>query len=290
MSILIGLVIGIGLFYIWMQYETHQLEYSFYQIESEKITHQFDGAKFIIISDLHNNQFGKKNEILLSAIEKQKPDFIVIAGDMIVGEKKWNMNIALPFLEALSKQYDVFYANGNHEQKLGSYEETKDSSYRYYCEKIREFGIHHLINESVYLYRGAEKIRISGLELPLCFFGKIKRPSMTDAIIEQCIRKKKEEIFELLIAHNPMYFPYYANWGADLVISGHVHGGMIRFPYLGGAVSPQIKLFPKYDAGFFRQNQSFLIVSRGLGTHTIKVRIANRPELAVVTLKQKNRR
>ena len=79
-----------------------------------------------------------------------------------------------------------------------------------------------------------------------------------------------------------MYFDYYAKWGADLVLSGHVHGGLLRLPIIGGVISPQIKLFPKYTGGLYKLNKAVMIVSRGLGTHTIRFRFFNPPELVVV--------
>lgn len=87
-----------------------------------------------------------------------------------------------------------------------------------------------------------------------------------------------------MIAHNPEYFPAYAEWGADLVLSGHVHGGLMRLPFLGGVIAPSMKLFPKYDGGVFEEHGSTMILSRGLGTHTLPIRIFNPGELVVIRL------
>ena len=96
--------------------------------------------------------------------------------------------------------------------------------------------------------------------------------------------RTKTEKYEILLAHNPDYFPEYAGWGADLVLSGHVHGGMMRLPLIGGVVSPAFKFFPKYDGGMFRIGKSVMILSRGLGMHTIPVRIFNPGELVYLKL------
>ena len=93
--------------------------------------------------------------------------------------------------------------------------------------------------------------------------------------------------YSILLAHNPEHFQAYVSWGADLILSGHVHGGIIRLPFLGGVVSPAMKLFPKYDGGLFSQGNSHMVLSRGLGTHTIPVRINNKAELVVVELTNK---
>ena len=91
----------------------------------------------------------------------------------------------------------------------------------------------------------------------------------------------------ILIAHNPDYFEEYAKWGADLVLSGHVHGGIMRLPFLGGVIAPSYKLFPKYDGGVFHIGKSTMLLGRGMGSHTIPFRFFNPGELYEVTLRPK---
>ncbi len=116
------------------------------------------------------------------------------------------------------------------------------------------------------------------------YFNKLKQPEMTTDYIQKLVGIPENKWYNILIAHNPVYFNFYTEWGADLILSGHLHGGIIRLPGLGGIISPQYKFMPKYDAGMFRENDKIMLVSRGLGLHTIKLRINNRPELMVVTL------
>ena len=94
--------------------------------------------------------------------------------------------------------------------------------------------------------------------------------------------------YEIVLAHNPNYFDTYVQWGADLVLSGHVHGGSVILPFLGGVISTTYELFPKYDFGNFKRGKADLVLSRGLGMHTIKVRLFNRPEVSVITLGEKS--
>ena len=68
------------------------------------------------------------------------------------------------------------------------------------------------------------------------------------------------------------------------MVSGHVHGGFMRLPILGGVLTPAFKLFPKYDGGEFREGTATMILSRGLGTHTLPIRIFNPGELVVIHL------
>ena len=91
------------------------------------------------------------------------------------------------------------------------------------------------------------------------------------------------ENYTVLLAHNPDYFPRYASWGADLVCSGHVHGGVARVPFWGkGMISPSLRLFPRYDGGAFQEGKSTMLLSRGLGAHTIPFRLFNPAELLLV--------
>ena len=87
-----------------------------------------------------------------------------------------------------------------------------------------------------------------------------------------------------MIGHDPDYFPEYAKWGADLTVSGHVHGGLIILPCLGGLISPMIRFFPKYYKGDYSMENSHMIVSAGLGLHTLKIRVNNQPDLVTINL------
>ena len=92
------------------------------------------------------------------------------------------------------------------------------------------------------------------------------------------------EVFHILLAHNPVYFDTYAAWGADLTLSGHLHGGIIRIPGIGGLITPQAQLFPKYDRGLISVNGKYMVVSAGLGEHTVPIRIFNPPQLILITV------
>ena len=108
---------------------------------------------------------------------------------------------------------------------------------------------------------------------------------MDPEYLKTLLGQPSEENYTILIAHNPDYFPKYAEWGADLVLAGHVHGGMVRVPFWGkGVVSPNVRLFPKYDGGEFTIGKSRMLLSRGLGMHTIPIRLFNPGEILEVEL------
>jgi len=87
------------------------------------------------------------------------------------------------------------------------------------------------------------------------------------------------------MAHNPSYMKKYLERGANLILSGHLHGGIVRIPGWRGVVSTQFKLFPRYAGGYYQlKDKQAMIVSRGLGSHTIKFRLFNRPELVIIDI------
>lgn len=253
-----------------------------YTCKSDKL--QKNGT-FILLSDLHNKSFGKNNQKLLRAIEEQNPDAVLIAGDMYTSSKKEDNHGAAEFVNRLSEKYPVYYGNGNHEQKTRLFPEIFGTMYQDYMENIRSKGTFTLVNEKVFL--PAYPVEIYGLEIDRSYYQKFKNRKMETEYLDRVLGKPSGSCFCLLIAHNPDYFETYADWGADLTVAGHVHGGLMRLPLLGGVVSPKLRLFPHYDGGRFEKDGKVMILSRGLGTHTLPIRIFNPGELVVIHLQRK---
>ena len=105
--------------------------------------------------------------------------------------------------------------------------------------------------------------------------------------MEKALGKSDEKRFSILLAHSPVFFEEYAAWGADLTLSGHFHGGTIRLPFLGGVMTPQFQFFLPWCAGRFDREGKTMIVSRGLGTHSINIRFCNKPQLVHIRLRKK---
>lgn len=242
-----------------------------------------DGT-IILLSDLHNKSFGKKNEQLLEAIENIHPDMILIAGDMYTSVKGGDTQTAKDLVCTLAKRYPVYYGNGNHEHKTRLYPEYFGTMYPEFADAVKNAGVRHLVNEKVSL--PAFNMDIYGLEIEREYYGKFRFAQMAPSYLEGLLGKTDDSRFTVLIAHNPDYFDAYAGWGADLVVSGHVHGGLMKLPFLGGVISPALRLFPKYDGGEFKEGKSTMILGRGLGTHTLPIRIFNPGELVVIHLTQ----
>ena len=262
-----------------------------YQIYSPKLPLSFDGFKFIFISDLHGKIYGKENTTLIQLINKANPDCILIGGDMMVGGENpkyefgyspisaKSVDISVDLISKLSKKYTIIHALGNHEEKLHS------ELWRKYTEALKEFNV-KLIDNDVYRFINddEEQIDIYGLSLGREFYPKFKRKELDVRNITDKIGTKGEN-YSILMAHSPVYFSAYSKWGADLTLSGHLHGGIMRLPFVGGVIGPDFFIFPKYSGGLYKENNRNMIVSGGVGMHTVNLRIFNPPELTLVELR-----
>ena len=262
-----------------------------YQIYSPKLPLSFDGFRFIFISDLHGKIYGKENSGLIHLIEKAKPDCILIGGDMVIGGENCKYNegyspissesvyTSIDLLSELSKKYTIIHALGNHEEKLHS------KLWEEYESALTKLNV-RLLDNDVYSFtnENEESIDIYGLSLGREYYPKFKRNTLPFDNIANKLGTKREN-YSILMAHSPLYFDTYKRWGADLTLSGHLHGGIMRIPLIGGVIGPDFFLFPKYSGGLYNENSKNMIVSCGAGTHTINLRIFNPPELTLVELK-----
>lgn len=260
-----------------------------YHLTSEKIRSE---VTIVMLADLHNHIYGEENKVLLEEIGKNEPDLICIAGDMLIGHSKIPYEVGQNLVVSLAKKYPVFYGLGNHEARMLHDREIYGNRYEEYMEPILEAGAKVLTDACAEIFVRENRFRIYGYDLPMKYFEKFNRYVFEESQITEALGvcEKNQDWYQILLAHNPVYFRQYAAWGADLTLSGHLHGGIIRLPVLGGIITPQAKLFPRYSAGCYQKNEKRMIVSRGLGTHTIPIRFNNCPELSVIRLSpQKNR-
>jgi predicted MPP superfamily phosphohydrolase len=237
----------------------------------------------VVLADLHNKRYGKENERLLQAIDEIRPDMILIAGDILTAKPKASLETAVDLLTKLAGKYPIYYGNGNHEHRLKLYPENYGDMAERYEEALQKIGIRRLVNEHTVLEESG--ICIYGSEIDKLYYKRFGIQPMDPEYLKSLLGQPSAEKYTILIAHNPDYFPKYADWGADLVLAGHVHGGMVRVPIWGkGVVSPNVRLFPKYDGGEFTIGKSRMLLSRGLGMHTIPIRLFNPGEILEVEL------
>lgn len=244
-------------------------------------------VRFVMLSDLHDTDVTHDgNRRLLRSIESINPDFVILAGDMITSymQPSYNSDVAFDFLRELANRFTVYYGVGNHEQRYKAEPERFAGKYDKLVEFVQKLGIHFLSDS--YIDREEDKIRIYGFDIPIDNYRRAVKTYLPDGILNDRFGDPDEKKYNILIAHNPDFFDDYAAFGPDLVLSGHLHGGIVAIPGIGGVISPQLRLFPKYDFGTFTKGNTTMIVSRGIGWHTIPVRIFNKAEIVSVTILQ----
>ncbi|HIT89950.1 MAG TPA: metallophosphoesterase, partial [Candidatus Merdenecus merdavium] len=217
-------------------------------------------------------------------IHKIHPDIILSAGDLLIGKVDAKTNVPVHLLKELSRWYPIYCGNGNHESRLAHHPEVYGKTYEEYEKALLSFGVSILRNESKTMEIKGNRIRLTGLELPEKYYEKFNHYTLEKSWLDQNLGQSKKGILQILLAHHPAYFHTYAQWGADISVSGHLHGGILRLPLIGGVITPQAKLFPKYDRGHYQIQDKHLIVSPGLGGHTIDIRLNNPPLLMVINM------
>ncbi len=257
-----------------------------FQIVSYDLIENKAFLKIVFVSDLHSATYGVKNEKLIRSIEEEHPDLILIGGDMFVKDPEPDMSVAFSFIKEIVKLAPVYYANGNHEKKVMEYWKESKEVFANYKRELEQLGVTYLVNESSTITYQGRTIEIIGLDLELRDYRKIwhKYELKKEEIKKMVPARKSSTDYRILLAHNPRYFRLYQTLDVNLVLSGHVHGGIMILPILGGVIAPDLRLFPKYDFGLFQGGNTKMILSKGLGVHSIKFRIFNIPELTVIQL------
>lgn len=272
------LVIGIISYF-----ENRKLTVTEYHIQDINLPVAFDGLRIVHLSDLHNAEYGKENQKLLDVIKNQKPDMIFITGDMIIGKPDSDVFKAVDFMNTLCELAPVYFSMGNHELRIHLYKEVYGDMWEQFMERISD-KVHLLFDDKTTIHKNKSTICIYGLNLTPELYKRGIRTPMSQEYLQSLFGKCDKTKYHIFMAHNPDYFKEYADWGANMTFSGHVHGGMIRIPLIGGAISPMIHIFPKYDKGIFREQDKYMVLSGGLGNHTLKFRVNNLPEVVFVTL------
>lgn len=246
-----------------------------FEIKSGKIPAAFDGYCIAHISDLHNTVFGKDNERLLNKIKEMKPDIIAVTGDS-VDSRKTDISAATAFFEKAVEIAPVYFVTGNHEARIDSFPAFK--------EELDRLGIIFAEGRLISIEKNGSNISLCGIADP-----SFSADYLFDGeayAVESCLDSLgRTDAFTLLLSHRPEFFDLYADYGFDLVLSGHAHGGQFRLPFIGGLIAPGQGLFPKYDSGLYEKENTKMLVSRGLGNSIIPLRLLNRPEVISVILK-----
>ena len=234
----------------------------------------------VVLSDLHKKVFGPGNSALIKAATDLKPDAFFITGDMVSRSVK-NFDTLKPLITELRETAPVYYSLGNHETDMAN---INLKLYKELIAFLKE-NCTLLDNATAVIEKDDVKIRVSGLTIyQECYKnnGSYRNlRGLSDEEIHNFLGEKPDpECVNILLAHNPNFLDAYAKYGCDLVLSGHVHGGCVRLPFIGGVLSPERKFFPKYSLGKYTEKNTTMIVTSGLG----KFRLFNPPEIVVIDL------
>ena len=251
-------------------------EYTFFHRE---VPSSFDGYKILHISDLHNAPFAGQ---IINHIEEQKPDMIVITGDT-TQLPDHNIDQILEIGKAAKEKGIPTYAvSGNHETQGGYYDKIIES---YWATDIIP-----LDNDSVCIEKGNESFLLLGIKDPT-------RTKVTKEHLEEIKEQIESEFpdgpcFSILLSHRADLYPDIKNTSADLILSGHLHGGIARLPFIGGLKGKQTdgSSLPKYEYGLYEDKKNAsMIVSGGCDKNPKKTRYFNPPEIVLITLKSEGK-
>lgn len=248
------------------------IDVSHYQIKSTKISNKYNNYKIMLLTDLHNRDITNK---LVKIVNDEKPDIIVMSGDMI-NEKVEGFDNFFKLCEKL-KNKTIYYVFGNHEENMS------DEKQNEFINEIKEkTNVILLNNDKLEL---EDNFNIYGFSHQVKYYLASTKEKIDIKYIEERIGKIDTNKFNLLISHDPLLYDLYSEYGFDVVLSGHLHGGIINIPFIGGLLSPDFTFFPKYYKGVNKIEDTSLVISRGLGYgYMIPIRMLNRAEVVIINL------
>lgn len=260
---------------IWLSY--NWLTITYFKVRDEQIKSPF---RIVLVSDLHNHQFGKDNHRLIEKIKAQSPDLIVLDGDMINNNSK-NSEVAVKIIGQLKDIAPVYYSLGNHEYE---YIEAGTSDL---IDELEEAGAIVLDHKIYDIEVNGNEIRLGGL-----YEYGFETSMQTEEENEKAVAYLEEftdtDRYQIICPHRPesLYcWDFVDQWGIDLQLSGHLHGGQVIIPFKGGLYSPVDGWFPRYDYGQYEIGDATMIITRGLGSNIKKLpRFNNPPEIAVIDI------
>lgn len=258
---------------IWISY--NWLTVTHFTVRSSKISEPF---RIVLVSDLHEHQFGRDNEKLAVKIREQSPDLIVIDGDMINGDSE-NADTAVELVRALKETAPVYYSFGNHEYSY------MEAGHEDLTEELEAAGAVVLNYQSIDIDVKGNQIRLGGL-YEYGFETGMQSEEENERAIPYLEEYADTDRYLIMCAHRPeSFYPWDMadQWGIDLVLSGHLHGGQVIIPGVGGLYNSLDGFFPKFDYGQYKLGDSDMVITRGLGSNPKMLpRFNNPPEIAVV--------
>lgn len=246
------------------------IDVTHYDIKSDKLTKNY---KIMLLTDLHNRDVTDK---IYDIYKNENPDFIVMSGDMTNERIE---NGYTHFFELCNKLKDkpIYYVFGNHEENMTDERQNK------YIKEVEDKTNVTLLNNKVLELE--DNFVIYGFSHQVKYYLASTKEKLDEQYIKDRIGDIDKSKYNLLISHDPLLYDLYSNIGYDSVLSGHVHGGVINIPFVGGLLSPDFTFFPKYYKGDNVFDKTHVVISRGLGFgYMMPIRLFNRGEVVIINL------
>lgn len=257
-------LIGTGVF-LGCGFQYHKIDTTEYIIHTKKVN---DEIKICVLADLHCRRYGDKQERIKGIVDKMQPDLIIIPGDLFDIDRDFNISFELI---SVLQNYPVYFTSGNHDQYLKEIDDLRN--------RLKQMGVRVLENTTEVFQKGNTTIEICGLS------DMGRKPNIEPKQLDVMYQTDN---YRVLISHRPDYIDFYKEISCNLIISGHVHGGQWRIPFINkGIYAPQQGLFPKYYDGIHRLKNKYLVISRGLASGDPHIpRLYNNPEIVYITIKK----
>lgn len=278
--------IVIGVFLVLVLYLAGNILWSYkgmtvtrYEYQSAKVT---EPVRLVLISDLHGNELGKGNARLVKTVRKQQPDVILMAGDFLESTDAERARAAA-LVSEMSVIAPVYYSLGNHEVDYVA------KHGKILLEEMEAAGAVVLEEEYVDVTIGGQKVRIGGMyeyAFALDDWNSTNPETMDPEAYAFLMDFQNTEALKVMMAHRPESFVLgeaSKTWEIDLVASGHVHGGQVVLPVLGGLWAVDQGFCPEYETGFHEKDRIHIVITNGLGSgDQLLPRFNNPPEVVVV--------
>lgn len=262
---------------LWIAWGNTALELNTYTISWSDLPEAFVGYRIAHVSDLHNAEIGENNADLIAMLQEAKPDMIAITGDFI-DSRDPDVAIALQFTQEALKIAPCYYVTGNQEPRVPEYADLKKG--------LEELGVPVLENERMELEYNGDTVTLLGVDDPS--FETDYQTGDAAGVTKTHLQELTDDndSFTILLSHRPELFEVYTEYDMDLVLTGHAHGGQVRLPFVGGLIAPNQGWFPEYQAGLYTEENTNMMVSRGIGNSIFPFRFNNRPEVILIELQK----
>ena len=250
-----------------------------YELYFSNLPESFDGFRIVVLADIHDAEFGRNNERIVSRVRDAKPDIIVISGDLLNAYRnsrpiEKQLERIETLIAGLAPVAPVYFVSGNHDtnMKFGGSEAL--------FEVLEEGGVRILRNDYDRIKSGGEAVIIAGVN----YHGKESSERIESKLADN-IYDAEGDAFVVLLRHRNDNMHFLSEHAFDLIISGHAHGGVIRLPFTDGLIGQRRDWFPTHTSGVYTMGNTSMLVSRGLGNPSSVPRFLNNPHIAIAVLR-----